>query len=158
MSADGTARASVDVAAPPERVFALWADAAGWPRWDPDLEAASLDGPFASGTRGTLVPRGAPRTRIALVDVAEPGGFTAVARLPGCRMLFEHRAEPLGTGSRVTHAVRFAGPLAFAFRRLLGPSIRRGLPGTMAGLKAALEEGPGTGREAEHGTGTGTGR
>ena len=135
---DAMAR-SVDVDATPARVFALWADAAGWPRWDPDLETASLDGPFARGSRGTLKPRGGPRTRIELVDVVEPESFTAVSRLPGCRMVFEHRVSSLPGGCRVTHAVRFEGPLAFAFRRLIGPSIRRGLPGTMNGLKAAAE-------------------
>jgi len=132
-------RASVDVAAAPARVFALWADAAAWPDWDPDLEEASLDGLFASGSRGVLKPRGGPRTRIELVDVTEPDAFTAVSRLPGCRMVFEHRIEAIATGCRVTHGVRFEGPLAFVFRRLIGPSIRRGLPGTMAGLKAAAE-------------------
>ena len=130
-------RASVDVAAPPARIFALWADAAAWPSWDPDLESAALDGPFASGSTGVLKPRGGPRTRIELVDVREPESFTAVSRLPGCRMVFEHRAEATGAGCRVTHVVRFEGPLAFAFRRLIGPSIRRGLPGTMAGLRGA---------------------
>ena len=131
--------ASVDVAVEPARVFALWADSAGWPRWDPDLEEAALEGSFASGSRGVLKPRGGPRTRIELTEVVEPESFTAVSRLPGCRMVFEHRAVPIDTGCRVTHVVRFEGLLAFAFRRLIGPSIGRGLPGTMAGLKGAAE-------------------
>jgi len=134
--------ASIDVAASPERVFALWADAAGWPRWDPDLEEATLEGPFADGSRGSLKPRGAPRTAIELNAVRPPHGFSAVARLPLCRMRFEHRLEPLmppAAGCRVTHAVRFEGPLAPIFRRLVGPTVKRGLPGTMAGLKAAAE-------------------
>ena len=132
-------RAVIDVAATPARVFALWADASGWPAWDPDLDAASLDGPFAPGTRGVLKPRGAPRTRIELVSV-EPGrGFVAVARLPLCRLVFEHGIEPLADGCRVSHAVRFEGALAAVFRRLIGGNVRRGLPGTMAGLKRAAE-------------------
>ena len=140
---------SVEVRAAPARVFALWRDASGWPAWDPDLESASLDGPFAVGSRGTLKPRGAPRTTIELTDVAPDRAFTAVARLPLCRMVFEHEIEPFDESSdgpsdercRVTHRVRFAGPLAPLFARLIGPSIERGLPGTMAGLKRAAEEG-----------------
>lgn len=146
----GAMARSVDVAATPARVFALWADAAAWPRWDPDLEEASLDGAFARGSHGTLKPRGGPRTRIELVDVVEPESFTAVSRLPGCRMVFAHRVSPLPDGCRVTHAVRFEGPLAFVFRRLIGPSIRRGLPGTMDGLKAAAEAAVET--DGRHGT------
>ena len=136
---------SVEVRASPGRVFALWSDATGWPDWDPDLRSASLDGPFAPGSRGALKPRGAPRTRIELVEVVPEESFAAVASLPLCRMVFDHRIEPPGAGGggpircRVTHSVRFEGPLAGLFRRLLGPAIRRGLPGTMAGLKRAAE-------------------
>lgn len=133
---------SVEVRATPARVFALWSDAAGWPDWDPDLEGASLDGPFAPGSRGALKPRGGPRTRIELVEVLPDRAFTAASRLPLCRMVFDHAIEPLGApadGCRVTHSVRFEGPLAGVFRRLIGPAVRRGLPGTMAGLKRAAE-------------------
>ena len=130
---------SIDIAASPERVFGLWADPSGWPRWDPDIEAASLEGAFAAGGIGTIKPRGAPRTRIALRKVEPPRAFTAVARLPLCRMVFEHALEPSASGCRVTHAVRFEGALAPLFRRLIGGTVRRGLPGTMAGLKAAAE-------------------
>ena len=135
---------SIETTASPERVFALWSDPAGWPRWDPDLESASLTGAFAAGSSGSIKPRGAPRTRITLHEVKPPLAFTAVARLPLCRMIFEHVIEPVpgGTvtgGCRVTHTVRFEGALAALFRRLIGPAVRRGLPGTMAGLKAAAE-------------------
>ena len=130
---------SIETTASPERVFALWSDPAGWPRWDPDLESASLTGAFAAGGSGTIKPRRAPRTRITLREVKPPLAFTAVARLPLCRMVFEHAIEPLPGGCRVTHAVRFEGALAAVFRRLVGPAVRRGLPGTMAGLKAAAE-------------------
>ena len=146
---------TVEVDASPARVFALWSDAAGWPAWDPDLESASLDGPFAPGGRGALKPRGGPRTRIELTEAVPGRAFTAVSSLPLCRMVFEHRIEPLGAGAeacRVTHSVRFAGPLAGLFRRLVGPTIRRGLPGTMAGLKRAAERrgAPSAGRPAGH--------
>ena len=132
----------IDIDAPPERVFALWADPAGWPRWDPDLEEATLEGPFAAGSRGTLKPRGAPRTRVELRRVEPPRAFTAVARLPGCRMVFEHVLEARPGGCRACHAVRFEGVLGGLFRRLLGGQVRRGLPGTLAGLKAAAESAP----------------
>lgn len=130
---------SIDIAAPPERVFALWADPSAWPRWDPDIEEASLEGAFAAGSAGSIKPRGAPRTRIVLREVKPPAAFTAVSRLPLCRMVFEHALAPVAGGCRVTHAVRFEGALAPLFRRLLGATLRRGLPGTMAGLKAAAE-------------------
>ena len=131
--------ASIDVAADPATAFAVHADVEGWTRWDPTLEAAELDGPFAAGTRGWLKPAGAPRTRIEIVEVDAPASFAVVARLPLCRMRFEHELVPIEIGTRVRHRVSFSGPLAAVFARLVGPGIERDLPATLAGLKAAAE-------------------
>jgi uncharacterized protein YndB with AHSA1/START domain len=133
---------SVLVQATPAAVFACWADAAGWATWDPDVKAASMDGPFATGTTGRIAPREGPTMAIRLSRV-EPGrAFDAEARLPGCTMRFEHRMEPRGPETLVTHRVVFSGPLAFLFRRIIGPQLVRGIPGTMAGLKRAVEGAP----------------
>lgn len=139
MSAPLNLEGSIDIAAPPARVFALWADPAGWPVWDPDLVEAELVGPFAVGSRGAVRPVKGPRTRIVLREVTPARSFAAVSDLPLCRMVFEHTIHTAAVGCRVTHAVRFEGPLAMLYRRLIGPSIERGLPGTMMGLKRAAE-------------------
>lgn len=132
---DGT----ITVRATPARVFALWADPAGWGRWDPDVRQATLDGPFAEGATGAITPRQGPTMRIRVTRVEQDRAFDAEARLPLCTMRFEHWLEPAGADTRVTHRVVFAGPLAAVFGALIGPSLRRGIPGTMAGLKAACE-------------------
>ena len=67
------------------------------------------DGPFAVGTRGWLKPSGAPRTRIEIVAVDAPASFTVLARLPLCRMRFEHVLTPIDAGTRVRHRVGFSG-------------------------------------------------
>jgi len=130
---------TVQVRAGADVVFALWSDAAGWPEWDPDLDGAELHGPFAVGSSARLKPRGGPSTRIRLTEVTPSRSFSAVCTLPLCRMVFDHLIEPLPDGCRVTHTVRFDGLLAVLFRRLIGPQIARGLPGTMAGLKRAAQ-------------------
>ena len=127
------------VQAPPAAVFACWADAAGWARWDPDVKAASMEGPFTVGTTGRITPREGPTMAIRLTRVAPDRAFDAEARLPLCTMRFEHWLEPRGPETLVTHRVAFSGPLAFLFRRLIGPQLVRGIPGTMAGLKRAVE-------------------
>jgi hypothetical protein len=130
---------TVDVHASASTVFGLWADAASWAVWDPDVKAATRDGPFAAGAVGTITPRQGPTMRIAITRVVPNAAFDAVARLPGCRMTFVHEMTPLAHGVRVTHTVHFDGPLAFVFRAVIGPSLVKGIPGTMAGLKAAAE-------------------
>lgn len=125
----------------PAEVFALYADAESWPRWDPDLVSATRDGPFVVGAVGTIKPRQGPTTRIRITRVEPDARFDAEARLPLCTMRFEHLVVPDGALTRVTHRVVFEGLLAPLFVRLIGPSLREGIPRTMAGLKAALEAG-----------------
>lgn len=133
----------MEVRATAATVFALWADAASWAVWDPDVKAATRTGPFVAGAEGTITPRQGPTMRIRITRVVPQQAFDAEARLPGCRMRFVHELVPVGAGVRVTHRVEFEGPLAFIFRALIGPQLVRGIPGTMAGLKAAAEGTPG---------------
>lgn len=142
MGTGATFEGTVTVRATPARIFALWADPAGWGRWDPDVRAATLEGPFAAGATGTITPREGPTLRIKVTRVEADRAFDAEARLPLCTMRFEHALAPDGELTRVTHRVVFEGPLALVFGALIGPSLRRGIPGTMAGLKAACEDAP----------------
>ena len=147
-AAGATARApmshfegTVHVDATPAQVFALWADSPGWAAWDPDVKAATIDGPFVAGATGSITPVQGPTMPIRVTRVVADRAFDAEARLPLCTMRFVHECEPApGGGTRVVHRVHFDGPLAFVFRRVIGPSLVKGIPGTMAGLKRAVEQ------------------
>ncbi|MCE2940294.1 MAG: SRPBCC family protein [Gemmatimonadota bacterium] len=130
---------TVTVRATPSRLFALYADSAGWARWDPDIRAATLDGPFAVGSTGSISPKQGPTTTIRLTRVVPDRAFDAEARLPGCTMRFEHELEARGAETVVTHRVVFEGPMAWLFGRLIGAQIDKGMAGTLAGLKQAAE-------------------
>ncbi len=45
----GTVRTTIDIAAPPSRVWAVLADTAAWPAWNPEISA--LHGPLVPGAR-----------------------------------------------------------------------------------------------------------
>jgi hypothetical protein len=45
-----TAEHSIETSAPPEAVWRLWAEVAGWPNWNADLAQAELDGEFREGS------------------------------------------------------------------------------------------------------------
>ena len=139
---------SVLVRAAPEVVFALYADVPGWAGWDPDVRAASIDGPFVTGAVGSLTPMKGPRNRIAFVSVVPGRSFDVEARLPLCTMRLEHVLDREGECTRVTHRVLFRGPLALLFGWLVGRGIRAGMPGTLAGLRAACEVQPQTPNQA----------
>jgi len=160
--------ASVDVAASCERVFEIYTAVADWPQWDPDLEAAGIDGAFKVGARGWIKPRGAPRLKTRLIDVQPGRSFTAESKVPGCILRFHHElsaiesdeadagaaADKSGSSAssssesssaatrpltRVVHTVDFEGMGSSLIKKVVGPRIRDAFPGAMSGLKKAAE-------------------
>jgi Polyketide cyclase / dehydrase and lipid transport len=133
----------VEVATSTAAIHRIYADVPNWPRWDPDTNAATLDGPLAVGARGTLTPvKG--NTVPMVVTFADPArGFTVESRIPLLlRMVFEHELIARGpSDTEVVHRVTLSGPLSW----LIGPALRRqldaGLPVTLARLKRLAETG-----------------
>lgn len=129
----------ISVNTSPERVFALYEDVTNWRQWDPDVASSSISGPFTAGTTGKLKPAKGPEARIEIVSVEKNKSFTVRSRLPLCTITFEHELFPGKGSTRVVHRVSFNGPLSFFFGRVVGGQIRKGLPGTLRGLKHAVE-------------------
>ena len=131
--------------ATPAQVWARYADPRTWPEWDRSLAQASLRGPFAVGSRGTLLPVGGPAVRFRLIEVEPQVAFTDVARLPLARLAFGHRVRPTSTGSLVTHTITLSGPSSALLARVLGPGLARDVPAAvraLAGLAAAVPAAP----------------
>ncbi|MEK8028030.1 MAG: hypothetical protein RLY78_1360 [Pseudomonadota bacterium] len=128
------------IQAPAASVFALYADVARWTDWDPDVKSASLDGPFATGSTGVIVPHGGPKSKVVFDRVVPDRGFHVLCKLPLCRMRFEHELTPVGSGTQSTHRVVFEGPLAPLFGRLIGSGMRKTQPHALQSLKRVAEE------------------
>lgn len=133
----------IPIATAPDTIYRLYADVANWHRWDPDTRRATLDGPFAVGSRGTLTPAKGNKVPM-VVTFADPArGFTVESRIPLLlRMVFEHELIARGEAvTEVVHRVTLSGLLA----RLIGPGLKRqldvGLPVTLSRLKRLAETG-----------------
>lgn len=121
------------------RVFAIYADVANWPAWDPDTRRASLDGPFAAGSTGRLTPTRGRAVTMRLTRVEPDVCFTVQADIPLFRMVFEHELVPQRDAVRVTHRATFTGPLSFLLGRMLVRQLESGLPVTLGRLKRLAE-------------------
>jgi uncharacterized protein YndB with AHSA1/START domain len=106
--------------APPERTWALLADVAGWPGWNPSCLEAAVDGPLAPGTRLALRlqdDKGRSfytRPRLSAVD---PGRELAwEARGLGLRATTRTTLAPEPDGTRITIEATSSGPLAITYR------------------------------------------
>ncbi len=129
----------------PARVWRdAYADAGAWPKWNAEIKRASLDRPLALGAVARIVFRTGLRLRFEVVEYDKGRLFTDESRLPGARMGHRHLVEPAtGGGCRLTNTIYIEGPLAFFWRRVLGPAAARSLPGAQnAIVSLAREPGP----------------
>jgi hypothetical protein len=118
------AMADVTSTASPAAFFARWADLATWPEWNADTEWVRLDGPFATGSTGTLKPKGGPRVRFVIERLVDGREFVDMSRLLGARLTFTHRVSRTADGrTRVEVQVALTGPLRLLWKALLGKGI-----------------------------------
>ena len=128
------------IAAPPEKVFALYENVTAWSSWDPDVKTSSIEGSFSSGASGSIKPSSGPKARIKFTEIMPNRSFTVETKLPLCIMRFEHELTLLASGTNAKHRVTFQGLLSPFFGRVIGSKIRKGLPITLQGLKHAAEK------------------
>ncbi len=114
---------SIDIAAPPERVWAIFSDVERWHEWTASVTSVTRldDGPFGVGSRARVVQ---PKINPAVFEVTEFNAgrnFVWTTTNGGVRAVANHRVEPAPGGTRVTISLDFAGfPLLF-----LGWWVRR---------------------------------
>ena len=134
---------TVDIDAPPERVWAVMSDVERWPRWTASVTAVQRleGGPLDVGARARITqPKLAPA--VWLVTVLDPGrSFAWVAGIPGLRTTGTHWLALSGAGTRATLELRTTGVFAWLFGGWLEPLSRRYVAMEAAGLKRECEGG-----------------
>jgi len=134
--------ASVDVVAPPARVWGVLVDVERWHEWtETVLSAKRLDaGPLAPGARTRMVQ---PELRPAVWQVTElnqaEGVFVWVSRNPGIDAIAGHFVAPTPAGTRVTLTVQFSGVLAPLVRLAQGKKTQEYIRTEAARLKVRSE-------------------
>ena len=134
---------SVDIEAPPTRVWPVVRDVEHWPEWTASIRSIErLDtGSFAVGSRARVRQ---PRTLPAVWEVTaidEGRAFTWVTRSLGANATAHHIVDARGNGSRVTLSVSYGGPLGGMLGQLLRGLTQRYLALEAAGLKRRCDGG-----------------
>ena len=119
----------------PEAIWTrAYADADAWPRWNPEIVSARLDGALALGARARIRFRTGARMRFTVVEF-EPGRlFTDEARLPLARMGHRHELQPTDMGTRMRNTIYVRGPLAWLWSRILGRRAAAALPASQRAI------------------------
>lgn len=140
------AESTVETTAPPEAVWAVWADPELRPQWHPRLDWATQDGPLRPGVRGRWKPDRARPVDVEVAEVAEGRRLVfSGTHGHGPRLAqghYEHEVEGLpGGGSRITHRMRLSGalaaPIGLTLGKMLGVSATPGAVQAVARLAEA---------------------
>lgn len=132
---------SVDIAAPPETVFAVMCDAERWHEWTRSVRSIRLldGGPLALGSRALIrQPRFPPA--VWKVVALEPGrSFTWKNGLPGLWVYAHHSVSEIPGGTRASLQLHYEGPLGRLLARWTRDITNRYLGYEAAGLKQRSE-------------------
>ncbi len=130
---------SVQTKASPQGVWKIWSDTSTWPQWNPDVLAMKLNGPFASGTTGTMTNKQGAHA-IQLEDVVPGKSFRLETTvIPLTRFSFECQVAA-GTGqTTVSQAIRVKGPLGAIVGGMMSKQIANSFPALLQGLAGKAE-------------------
>lgn len=125
-----TIASSTDIAAPPERVWALISDVRHWPQLLPATvkSVTSLDPnrPEEVGARYVMEQPRLPRATWELTEWAPERRFVWRSTMPGVTTTGSHDVEALPDGTtRATLAIDWSGPLAGLVRLAYGRLTQR---------------------------------
>ncbi len=131
---------TVETSALPSQVWKVWEDVENWSSWDCGLEFSTIDGPFQTGTRGRLKPKGGPLVQTELTKVEPMRMFTDEARLFGAKIVVSHSMARSGEKTAVTHRIEMKGPLAYLFAFLIGREMKKNLAREMLAMVKKAEK------------------
>ena len=103
----------IEIAAPPERVWAVMLDVEKWPMWTPSMRSVKrLDpDPLLVGSRALIRQPKFPPTLWTVTEMVTGSSFTWRNGLPGIWVFATYAVVPTATGSNVTLTLHYQGLL-----------------------------------------------
>ena len=132
---------TIDIAAPPERVWQVVTDVEDWPRWTASMSAVKRldDGPLRMGSRARIKQPGLPVLVWEVTELDEGTSFTWVTHTPGVASTAAHLVSATANGSRLTLSVTWTGVFGGLTGALMGKRTRKSLTVDADGHKACAE-------------------
>jgi len=132
---------TIDIQAPPDRVWAAVRDIEHWSEWTPTvISVRPLDpGSLAVGTRAIVRQPKLLPARWQVTEIEEGCSFSWITRGPGILVTARHSIEDAANGSRATLSLDFSGPLGPLCARLTRGLSARYLAIEARGLKKRAE-------------------
>ena len=128
----------VRVQAPAPIIWTIMSTIGEWPRWNPEISTADLDGPLAPGS--TFRWRSGPGTITSVLREVRPGELLEwTGRTFGVSAIHVWRIRPDGDGTIVSTEESWEGLPARVFRRRSKGTLDAAIASGLARLKAEAE-------------------
>jgi uncharacterized protein YndB with AHSA1/START domain len=132
---------SIDIGAPPERVWTVMCDIDRWHEWTPSISSITREGngDFAVGTVATVRQPGFPPTRWRISSIEDGRRFSWDNMSPGMHVIATHEIDPTPGGCRVTLSLEYHGLISALLERLTRTRTLRYVAMEADGLKRRSE-------------------
>jgi uncharacterized protein YndB with AHSA1/START domain len=134
---------SVDIEAPPEKVWTVMSDVERWHEWTASIRSVTRlgAGPLVVGARARVRQPKLLPADFVVTELDERKGFTWVTSSPGVTATARHLIEPTPRGTPATLSVEFEGIAAPIVAWMTRDLNNRYLALEAAGLKRRAEVG-----------------
>jgi len=134
-----SARKEIFIEAPPEKVWALHTDINGWPRWQPDISSATLEGNLAAGTVFRWKAKGLGITS-TLQEVEPNLRISWTGNSLGMRAVHVWTFEPQDNGTRVVTEESLSGWFPRIVKLFMPTFLEKSLEQSLQVLKTHVEQ------------------
>lgn len=127
---------SIETKASPEKIWAIFSDVPGWPRWIAGLDRVEIKGPFEAGSTFVMTPKGQGQVTSRLTEVKKNEVFVDESRLGETVVRVAHRIQAVAPGrTRVSYCPEVSGPSDEG----IGKAISADFPDVLKALAALAE-------------------
>jgi uncharacterized protein YndB with AHSA1/START domain len=137
-NAPATAEGELQIAAPPDTVWAVITDLPAWPTWNPDVKSMAFEGPLEPGSMFRWKSGSASLvSTLKSVDAPREIGWTGVTM--GIHAVHVFHFEPSDGGTRARSAESFRGFIPSVLKKYSRKVLQRGIDGILRSLKTEAE-------------------
>jgi hypothetical protein len=132
------AAGTIEISAPPERVWEVMTDIENWPRWNPDIRKTSVKGPLEEGTEFTW--ESGPGTISSTLQAVEPEKLLAwTGKTLGIRAIHIWWLKPVNRGTEVRTEESWEGWPARLFKKSMKRTLEKAIYSGLESLKKESE-------------------